>query len=206
MISWALLAGWMMTAAPADFSAPLRARGEKEAASSARLSSDGRQLLLEVEVVDTTPSPSTDDVHSDHVEVWFALEDLEAVGPTRFVTTGKGRLFTVNGGDKPEELNRSMRKRPDAEGSCAESERTARESIGKPPSRRVRAFFGLAHLGLFRDGRPAVLYDRPLYAAAGLAPSLAPGDVSYEVQTRGSWMRPKTSVWHCWSVREGGSE
>ena len=51
MIPLALLAGWMMTAEPADFSASLRARGEKSAASSAQLSSDGRQLLLEVEVV-----------------------------------------------------------------------------------------------------------------------------------------------------------
>ncbi|MCY1030881.1 hypothetical protein OV207_05385 [Corallococcus sp. BB11-1] len=185
MSTWALLAGWMLMAAPADFSAPLRARGEKQAASSARLTSDGQQLLLEVEVVDPTPSTSTDDVHSDHVEVWFALEDLKAVGPTRFVTTEAGGLFTVNGGDKPRELDRSIRmlsEEDDAEDRCAASERSARESIGKPPSRRVRAFFGLAHLGLFRDGRPAVLYDRPLYAAAGLAPSLAPGDVSYEVQ------------------------
>jgi hypothetical protein len=199
MISWSLFAGWMVMAAPTDFSAPLRARGEKEAASSARLTSDGHQLLLEVEVVDTTPSPATDDVHSDHVEVWFALENLEAVGPTRFVTTREGRLFTVNGKDKPEDLNRSMRMRSgegagdDEEGACAESERNARESIGKPPSRRVRAFFGLAHLGLFRDGRPAVLYDRPQYAAAGLAPSLAPGDVRYEVQKtkRGYHLRAK---------------
>ncbi|WP_375757594.1 hypothetical protein [Corallococcus exercitus] len=188
MSPWPLLAAWMTLAAPADFSAPLRARGEKEAASSARLTSDGHQLLLEVEVVDTTPSSSTDDVHSDHVEVWFSLEDLEAVGPTRFVTAGEGRLYTVNGGDKPEALNRSIRKRPDTPAEddggldCTENESNARQSIGKPPSRRVRAFFGLAHLGLFRDGRPAVLYDGPLYAAAGLAPSLAPGDVSYEVQ------------------------
>lgn len=198
MISWTLFTGWMLMAAPADFSAPLRAPGEKAAASSMHLTSDGRQLLLEVEVVDTTPAPAKDEVHSDHVEVWFSLEDL-AASPTRFVTAGQGRLFTVNGGDNPKQLDRSIRKlarRDDdtsEEGRCEASEREARESLGKPPSRRVRAFFGLVHLGLFPDGRPAVLYDGPLYAAAGLAPSLAPGDVSYEVQktARGYHLRAK---------------
>ena len=73
MISSALLAGWMVASAPPDFSAPLHARGEKKAASWARLSSDGTQLLLEVEVVDTTPSPSTDAVHSDHCPAFVVL-------------------------------------------------------------------------------------------------------------------------------------
>jgi hypothetical protein len=191
MSPWALLAVWMMGAAPADFSEPLRARGEKEAASWARLSSDGRQLLLEVEVVDTTPSASKDEVHSDHVELWFALEDLDAVGPTRFVTTGERRLFTVDGKADPGALDRSILMRPGdgdwlgGEDSCDGSELNARRSLGEPPSRRVSAFFGLAHLGLFPDGRPAVLYDRQQYAAAGLSPSLAPGDVRYEVQRTG---------------------
>ncbi len=204
MSAWALLAGWMMAAAPADFSAPLRARGEKESASWARLSSDGRQLLLEVEVVDATPSPSTDAVHSDHVELWFALEDLDEVGPTRFVTAGEHRLFTVDGGDDPAALDRSILMRPGDEdwrgedGPCAASEAYARQSLGSPPSRRVRAFFGLAHLGLFPDGRPAVLYDRPQHAAAGLFPSLAPGDVRYEVHRteRGYHLRAR--------IRPGG--
>ncbi|MBN8232707.1 hypothetical protein JYK02_34835 [Corallococcus macrosporus] len=186
MISLPVLAGWLLMAAPSDFSAPLRARGEKTAASSVEMTSDGQQLLLEVEVVDTTPSSSKDDVHSDHVELWFSLADLDAVGPTRFVTAGEGHLYRVDGGDSPRALDRSIRKEPEAAEDngldCTESERNARQGLGTPPARRVRAFFGLAHLGLFRDGRPAVLYDRPVHAAAGLTPALAPGDVSYSVR------------------------
>ncbi|MBJ6764785.1 hypothetical protein JGU66_28805 [Myxococcaceae bacterium JPH2] len=208
MVSWALVVVSTLAAAP-DFSAPLNVRGEKGSPSVATLSSDGQQLLLDVEVVDTTPSVSADPVHSDHVEVWFALERLSDIGPTRFLLPIGGReLVTVDGKDDAAALDALIQgtvvdpgvNNEGAEGDCEPELKAASAELGQTPSRRVRAFFGLAHLGLFPDGRAPVLYDAEAYAAARLAPALGAQDIRYEASKteRGyhlkAWLQPGALV------------
>ncbi|RJS27489.1 hypothetical protein DRW03_03795 [Corallococcus sp. H22C18031201] len=208
MLSWALVVVGALAAAP-DFSASLNVRGEKGSPSVATLSSDGQRLLLDVEVVDATPAVSADPVHSDHVEVWLALEPLSDIGPTRFVMPVGGRhLLTVDGKDDADALDALIQgtavdPATDSEGAaegCEPERKAASAELGKTPSRRVRAFFGLAHLGLFPDGRTPVLYDAEAYAAAGLAPALGAQDIRYEATKteRGyhlkAWLQPGALV------------
>ncbi|NPC73758.1 hypothetical protein HPP05_28780 [Corallococcus exiguus] len=187
-MSWNLLTGLLLMAAPPDFSQPLGGSGGKAPASVATLVSDGQQLVLDVEVVDTTPSAATDDVHSDHVEVWFGLEAPDALMPSRVVTTSPaGKLFTVRGKDDPKALAAIIQgKDPGtlddsgmADEGCDEDNRAARESLGTSP-KRTRVLTGLAHLGFFPDGRAPVLYDLERYP--GLSPALGEGDVRYEAR------------------------
>ncbi|MHA7633046.1 hypothetical protein [Corallococcus sp. M7] len=177
-MSWHLLTGLLLMAAPPDFSLPLGGPGENAPASVATLVSDGQQLVLDVDVVDTTPSAATDDVHSDHVEVWFGLEAPDALMPSRVVTTSpKGKLFTVSGKDDPKALEAIIRGEVPADKGCEEDQRAVREQLGTAP-KRTRVLLGLAHLGFFPDGRPPVLYDVERYP--GLSPALGEGDVRYE--------------------------
>ncbi|MGE6763193.1 hypothetical protein ACQKGO_34595 [Corallococcus interemptor] len=177
-MSWNLLTGLLLMAAPPDFSAPLTAAGEKTSASTATLTSDGQQLVLDVDVVDTTPSAATDDVHSDHVEVWFGLEAPDALMPSRVVTTSpEGKLFTVSGKDDPKALEAPIQVEFPADEFCRRDKQAVREQLGTAP-KRTRVLLGLAHLGLFPDGRPPVLYDVERYP--GLSPALGEGDVRYE--------------------------
>ncbi|RKI63998.1 hypothetical protein D7X55_18860 [Corallococcus sp. AB049A] len=177
-MSWNLLTGLLLMAAPPDFSAPLTAAGEKTSASTATLTSDGQQLVLDVDVVDTTPSAATDDVHSDHVEVWFGLEAPDALMPSRVVTTSpEGKLFTVSGKDDPKALEALIQVEFPADEFCRRDKQAVREQLGTAP-KRTRVLLGLAHLGLFPDGRPPVLYDVERYP--GLFPALGEGDVRYE--------------------------
>ncbi|WP_223636289.1 hypothetical protein [Corallococcus sp. EGB] len=187
-MSWNLLTGLLLMAAPPDFSQPLGAPGERAPASVATLVSDGQQLVLDVDVVDATPSAATDDVHSDHVEVWFGLEAPDALMPSRVITTSPaGKLFTVRGKDDPKELE-AIRRGTDPGNidnsermlkGCDEDDRAARDSLGTSP-KRTRVLLGLAHLGFFPDGRAPVLYDLERYP--GLSPALGEGDVRYEAQ------------------------
>ena len=179
-MSWNLLTGLLLMAAPPDFSQPLGRAGAKEPASVATLVSDGQQLVLDVDVVDTTPSAATDDVHSDHVEVWFGLETPDALMPSRVVTTSpEGKLFTVSGKDDPKALESIIRGEFPADEGCEEDKQAVREQLGTAP-RRTRVLLGLAHLGFFPDGRPPVLYDLERYP--GLSPALGEGDVRYEAR------------------------
>ncbi|AFE06726.1 hypothetical protein COCOR_06046 [Corallococcus coralloides DSM 2259] len=187
-MSWHLLTGLLLMAAPPDFSQPLGGSGGKAPTSVATLVSDGQQLVLDVDVVDTTPSAATDDVHSDHVEVWFGLEAPDALMPSRVVTTApEGKLFTVSGKDDPKALDAIIQgKDPgtlDASGmageGCEEDDRAAREQLGMSP-KRTRVLMGVAHWGFFPDGRAPVLYDLERYP--GLSPALGEGDVRYEAR------------------------
>ncbi|RKI05870.1 hypothetical protein D7Y15_32260 [Corallococcus sp. AB030] len=178
-MSWNLLTGLLLMTAPPDFSQPLGGPGEKAPASVATLVSDGQQLVLDVDVVDSTPSAATDDVHSDHVEVWFGLEAPDALMPSRVVTTSpEGKLFTVRDKDDPKALEAIIRDEFPVDKGCEEDQRAVREQLGTAP-KRTRVLLGLAHLGFFPDGRPPVLYDVERYP--GLSPALGEGDVRYEV-------------------------
>ncbi|NBD09060.1 hypothetical protein [Corallococcus silvisoli] len=184
---WNLLTGLLVTAAAPDFSAPLLSAGEKTSASVATLRSDGQQLVLDEDVVDTTPSEATDEVHSDHVEVWLGLESPEALMPSRLVTTAPdGSLFTVRGKDDPKALDAIIRGQdpgmtgePDSD-DCEDDLQATRATLGRVPAKRVRMMVGLAHLGFFPDGRAPVRYDLDRYA--GLSPALGEGDARYEAQ------------------------
>ncbi|RKG96851.1 hypothetical protein [Corallococcus carmarthensis] len=186
-MSWPLLTGLLLTAAAPDFSAPLTASGEKTSPSVATLTSDGQRLVLDVDVVDTTPSAATDDIHSDHVEVWLGLEDPESLMPARLVTTApRGGFFTVRGKDDPKALDAIIQgqdpgmSEPPEPGDCEDDIQSARGTLGSAPAKRTRMLVGLAHLGFFPDGRAPVLYDLDRYA--GLSPALAPGDATYEAR------------------------
>jgi hypothetical protein len=182
-------------AAPFEWTRPLMGPGastSKPGGSSARMRVEDGSLVFDIDVADATPAPGAHPVHSDHVELWLALEEQDGLKPATLVANAQGALFLVDGKANPQELARRLAPAPAGEDNdaCEKIENGLREAYRAPPYRLVQAFVGMTHFGLFPDGRPAVQYDLESYAGIGPRPLADhPADLTYSAERRAGGYR-----------------
>jgi hypothetical protein len=160
-------------AAP-DFEATLT---RESTSARIALESDGAALVVTVEVNDANVIVDPDPERGDHVEMWLALDDDTLA--TDYVATREGDLALIDNQPDPARLAAEL-KNPTIEGCDDAGLRAeARKHFARAmaPRGHARAAFGLVHMGLFPDARPAILYDRKLYQRAEKAAGTALGPV-----------------------------
>jgi len=136
--------------------------GKSDLSAEARVFSDGKRLNLRVTVRDENLVISDDPLNSDHLELWFALPGLaETRAPEFFVYPeehGVGFYWPL-GGENEEALaaafSEAISGPEDWDGSVPEE------------LKQSKVFYGMTHLALYPDERPATSLDREFYKLLG---------------------------------------
>lgn len=121
--------------------------------AEARVFSDGRRLNLRLTVRDDDLIISDDPLNSDHAKIWFALPSLVDTRAPEFYAypeEGGGDFYWL------------LEKGKDALAMAFSEAMSGDGSVSKE-LKKVKVFYGITHLALYPDGRPAMSLDREFY-------------------------------------------
>lgn len=142
--------------------------------ASAQLKAHNNQIIIEVKVVDDFVISGSDQVHSDHVEIWLSLPEVEHTAyATYYGEPNYGQGTAVDSTERVVQLfpaNCAWDK-----GNCNwnnfvelyknTGNRNRMYDYQPHPEELNRSvvFWGMTHYGLYPDGRPTVQFDQKNY-------------------------------------------
>ncbi len=141
--------------------------GAQDIAASASLYCTGDSIIVEVRVIDDVLIENDDPLHCDHVEIWFALPDIQN---SDYLAYGTGLFRHRDNPDSSLDPVQFAREHefPQSEEELRRYGIYEYEIIDPARFYRQTVFFGMVHYGLFPGGRDPLRYDNEFYARSGM--------------------------------------
>ena len=163
--------------------------GKKDCSADVKISSDGNNIHITVNVTDDLLVFNDDQIHSDHVEIWFSLPDVlnkydlfETLESNKFIIS-ESAIYLIKGIPDLQKFKSFLKDplinaRDAGIDSIYYSQLDEWDDYGDWLKNKVKSFlpepgsnlqvnnfpFGVVHFGLLPEKASAVQYDRELYS------------------------------------------